>query len=141
MIATVFAESSLYFIFSLGFFCSSDVYRHDSGRCHILLSDSFTCNLLPDPTSSITLCLIPNYANSLSKQTSILNHLHLFLAPNSAKKLLENLPHTPLSSSLSTSPVNNLNYPSKPMPLALPPPLLTSSPAFRFSLFARMNGH
>ena len=31
--ATVLAESSLYFIFSLGFFCSSDVYRHESGRC------------------------------------------------------------------------------------------------------------
>ena len=34
--ATVFAESSLYFIFSPGSFCSSNVYRHESGRCRTL---------------------------------------------------------------------------------------------------------
>ena len=34
--ATVLAESSLYFIFSLGSLCSSDVYRRESDRCHIL---------------------------------------------------------------------------------------------------------
>ena len=33
MKATVLAESSLYFIFSLGSLCSSHVYRHESGRC------------------------------------------------------------------------------------------------------------
>ena len=29
----VLAEISLYLIFSLGSFCPSDVYRHESGRC------------------------------------------------------------------------------------------------------------
>ena len=34
MKATVLAESSLYFIFSPSSLCSSDVCRHESGRCH-----------------------------------------------------------------------------------------------------------
>jgi hypothetical protein len=34
--ATVLAESSLYFIFSLGALHSSDIYRCESGRCHTL---------------------------------------------------------------------------------------------------------
>ena len=35
-VATVLTENSLYFIFSPGSFCSSNVYRHESGRCHTL---------------------------------------------------------------------------------------------------------
>ena len=37
MKATVLAESCLYFIFPPGSLCSSDVYRHESGRCHTVL--------------------------------------------------------------------------------------------------------
>ena len=33
MKATMLAESSLYLIFSLGYLCYRDVYRHESGRC------------------------------------------------------------------------------------------------------------
>ena len=33
---TVLTESSLYFIFSLGSLCHSNVYRHESGRSHTL---------------------------------------------------------------------------------------------------------
>ena len=36
MKATVLAESSIYFIFSPGYLCSSKFYRHESGRCHAL---------------------------------------------------------------------------------------------------------
>ena len=39
--ATVLAESSSYFIFSLGYLHDYDVYRHESGRCHSL-SFSYT---------------------------------------------------------------------------------------------------
>ena len=33
---TLLAKSSLYFIFLPGSLCSSNVYRHESGRCHTL---------------------------------------------------------------------------------------------------------
>ena len=36
MKATVLAEISMYFIFSPGYLCSSDVYRRDSGRCRTI---------------------------------------------------------------------------------------------------------
>ena len=36
MKATLLEESSLYFIFSPGSLCYSDVYRRESGRCHTL---------------------------------------------------------------------------------------------------------
>ena len=36
MKATVLTESSIYFIFLHGFLRSSDVYGHESGRCHSL---------------------------------------------------------------------------------------------------------
>ena len=36
MKATVLAESCIYFTFSLSYLRSSDVYRHESARCHNL---------------------------------------------------------------------------------------------------------
>ena len=42
MKATGLAESSiLYFIFSLGSLCYSDIYRRESGRCHSSLFNTF----------------------------------------------------------------------------------------------------
>ena len=34
--ASVLTESSLYFIFSLGYLCHCDIYRRESGRCRTL---------------------------------------------------------------------------------------------------------